>query len=150
MTDQTFGKGTERKALFLVLCMMLAIMPLSNVAAEDLGNPSHLQAQDIAATFDPSSETTTITWRNIDFDGSVLQGLFSATYSVYRSATPITESSIGQLTPFVEDIVACSSVAVANDAFKCRGLNGTVDYHSASFLVPPGVNGTYYYAVTTT
>ena len=150
MTDQTFGKGTERKALFLVLCMMLAIMPLSNVAAEDLGNPSHLQAQDIAATFDPSSETTTITWRNIDFDGSVLQGLFSATYSVYRSAAPITESSIGQLTPFVEDIVACSSVAVANDAFKCRGLNGTVDYHSASFLVPPGVNGTFYYAVTTT
>ena len=150
MTDQTFGKGTERKALFLVLCMMLAIMPLSNVAAEDLGNPSHLQAQDIAATFDPSSETTTITWRNIDFDGSVLSGLFSATYSVYRSATPITESSIGQLTPFVEDIVACSSVEVANDAFKCRGLNGTVDYHSASFLVPPGVNGSFYYAVTTT
>ncbi len=100
MTDQTFGKGIERKALFLVLCMMLAIMPLSNVAAEDLGNPSHLQAQDIAATFDPSSETTTITWRNIDFDGSVLQGLFSATYSVYRSADIITESSIGQLTPF--------------------------------------------------
>ena len=150
MTDQTFGKGTERKALFLVLCMMLAIMPLSNVAAEDLGNPSHLQAQDIAATFDPSSETTTITWRNIDFDGSVISGLFSATYSVYRSASPINESSIGQLTPFVEDIVACSSVEVANDAFKCRGLNGTVDYHSASFLVPPGVNGTFYYAVTTT
>jgi hypothetical protein len=150
MTDQTFGKGTERKALFLVLCMMLAIMPLSNVAAEDIGNPSHLQAQDIAATFDPASETTTITWRNIDFDGSVISGLFDATYSVYRSATPITESSIGQLTPFVEDIVACSSVVVANDPFKCRGLNGTVDDHSASFLVPPGVNGTFYYAVTTT
>ena len=150
MTDQTFGKGTERKALFLVLCMMLAIMPLSNVAAEDIGNPSHLQAQDIAATFDTASETTTITWRNIDFDGSVISGLFDATYSVYRSATPITESSIGQLTPFVEGIVACSSVVVANDPFKCRGLNGTVDDHSASFLVPPGVNGTFYYAVTTT
>ena len=150
MTDQTFGKGTERKAVFLVLCMVLAIMPLSNVAAEDLGNPSNLQAQDISAMFDPSSETTTITWRNIDYDGSVLQGLFSATYNVYRSASPINQSSIGSLTPFVDGIIACSSVEVLNDAFKCRGLNGTVDYHTASFLVPPGVNGTFHYAVTTT
>ena len=150
MTDQTFGKGTERKAVFLVLCMVLAIMPLSNVAAEDLGNPSNLQAQDISAMFDPSSETTTITWRNIDYDGSVLQGLFSATNNVYRSASPINQSSIGSLTPFVDGIIACSSVEVLNDAFKCRGLNGTVDYHTASFLVPPGVNGTFHYAVTTT
>ena len=100
--------------------------------------------------FDPTSETTTITWRNIDYDGSVLQGLFSATYNVYRSADPITSASISGLTPFTTGIIACSSVEVLNDAFKCRGINGTVDYHTASFLVAPGVNNSYYYAVTTT
>jgi|TARA_B100000767_G_scaffold160930_1_gene151030 hypothetical protein len=150
MTDHLFGKGAERKAVFLVLCMVLAIMPLGNVASEDIGNPANLQAQDITATFDPISETTTITWRNIDIDGSVLQGLFSATYNVYRSTNQITDLTIGDLTPFVTDITACSSVDVANDAFKCRGINGTVDAHTASFLVPPGVNGSFYYAVTTT
>ena len=150
MTDHLFGKGAERKAVFLVLCMVLAIMPLGNVASEDIGNPANLQAQDITATFDPVSETTTVTWRNIDIDGSVLQGLFSATYNVYRSTSQITDLTIGDLTPFVTGITACSSVDVANDAFKCRGLNGTVDAHTASFLVPPGVNGSFYYAVTTT
>lgn len=150
MTDHLFGKGAERKAVFLVLCMVLAIMPLGNVASEDIGNPANLQAQDITATFDPVSETTTVTWRNIDIDGSVLQGLFSATYNVYRSTSQITDLTIGDLTPFVTGITACSSVDVANDAFKCRGLNGTVDAHTASFLVSPGVNGSFYYAVTTT
>ena len=150
MTDHLFGKGAERKAVFLVLCMVLAVMPLGNVASEDIGNPANLQAQDITATFDPLSETTTITWRNIDIDGSVLQGLFSATYNVYRSTSQITDLTIGDLTPFVTDITACSSVDVGNDAFKCRGINGTVDAHTASFLVPPGVNGSFYYAVTTT
>jgi len=130
--------------------MVLAIVPLTHAAAEDVGDPSNLQAQDINAMFDPTSETTTITWRNIDYDGSVLQGLFSATYNVYRSADPITSASISGLTPFTTGIIACSSVEVLNDAFKCRGINGTVDYHTASFLVAPGVNNSYYYAVTTT
>ena len=150
MTDQKFANGAERKAILLVCCMVLAIVPLSNVAAEDIGDENNLQAQDISAVFDPTSETTTITWRNIDSDGSVLQGLFSATYNVYRSADPITSVSITGLTPFTSGIIACSSVEVLNDAFKCRGLNGTVDYHTASFLVAPGVNNSFYYAVTTT
>jgi hypothetical protein len=72
MTDHLFGKGAERKAVFLVLCMVLAIMPLGTVASEDIGNPANLQAQDIIATFDPISEITTIIWRNIDIDGLVL------------------------------------------------------------------------------
>jgi hypothetical protein len=130
--------------------MVLAIVPLTHAAAEDTGDPSNLQAQDINAMFDPTSETTTITWRNIDFDGSVLSGLFSATYNVYRSVDPITSVSISSLTPFTSGIIACSVVEVVNDPFKCRGLNGTVDYHTASFLVAPGVNNSYYYAVTTT
>ncbi|MBT4070031.1 MAG: hypothetical protein HOE79_02180, partial [Euryarchaeota archaeon] len=44
--------GGMKKAVFLVLCMLLAIAPLSNVSAEDIGAPSSLQAQDINAIFD--------------------------------------------------------------------------------------------------
>jgi len=150
MTVNLLGKEGKRKAIFLVMCMLLALLPMSNVSAEDIGNPSNLQAQDISAVFDPASETTTVTWRNIDIDGSVLQGLFTATYNVYRSSEVIDQSSIGSLTPFETGIVACSSAEVQNDAFKCRGINGTVAQHSVSFLVSPGENDSFYYAVTTT
>ena len=150
MTDKLLGNEGKRKAIFLVFCMLLAVAPLSNVSAEDVGEPGNLQAQDITAIFDPASETTTVSWRNIDFDGSILQDLFSATYNVYRSTEAITPATIGSLTPFETGIIACSSIEVVNDAFKCRGINGTVAPHMTSFLVSPGVNDTFFYAVTTT
>ena len=68
MTVLLLGKEGKRKAIFLVLCMLLALTPISNVNAEDIGDPASLQAQDISAVFDPVSETTTVTWRNIDID----------------------------------------------------------------------------------
>ena len=73
MTDKLLGTEGKRKAIFLVFCMLLALAPLSPVSAEDIGAPGNLQAQDINAVFDPVSETTTVTWRNIDTDGSILQ-----------------------------------------------------------------------------
>ena len=150
MTVLLLGEEGKRKAIFLVLCMLLALAPVSNVNAEDIGDPVNLQAQDIVAVFDPASETTTVTWRNIDVDSSVLQGLFTATYNVYRSDQPITPATIDSLAPFATNITACSSFEVGNDAFQCRGLNGTVADHSASFLVSPGVNQSFYYGITTT
>ena len=66
MTVELLGKEGKRKAIFLVMCMLLALLPMSNVSAEDIGNPNNLQAQDINAVFDPVTETTTVTWRNID------------------------------------------------------------------------------------
>ncbi len=80
--------GGTQKAVFLVLCMLLAIAPLSNVSAEDIGPPTSLQAQDINAIFDPLSETTSITWRNIDSDGIEVQGRFEATYNACLLHTP--------------------------------------------------------------
>ena len=67
-----------------------------------------------------------------------------------RGTEAITPATVGSLTPFETGIIACSSIEVVNDAFKCRGINGTVAPHTASFLVSPGVNDTFYYAVTTT
>ena len=149
MTDKLLGFEGKRKALFLVICMLLAIVPLTPVSAEDIGEPSDLQAQDINAFFDPISESTTVTWRNIDIDNSILQGLLTSEYSVYRSDQPITDTSILSLVPFETNITACE-LNVGEFPEKCRGLNGTNGQHSASFLVPPGVNQTNYYAVTTT
>jgi|TARA_B100001094_G_scaffold154848_1_gene149833 hypothetical protein len=149
MTVLLLGKEGKRKAIFLVLCMLLALTPISNVNAEDIGDPASLQAQDISAVFDPVSETTTVTWRNIDIDSSILTGLFTATYNVYRSDQPITPATINSLTPFVTNITACSSFEVGNDPFKCRGINGTVADHSTSFLVSPGENQSFYYGITT-
>ena len=150
MTDNLLGNDGKRKALFLVFCMLLALAPLTPVSAEDIGDAVDLQAQDITAFFDPISETTSVSWRNIDIDGSEIQGLFSATYNVYRSSDTINSTSITSLTPFETGITACSSAEVLNDAFKCRGLNGTVAPHTTSFLVSPGENDSFYYAVTTT
>ncbi|NCG01181.1 MAG: hypothetical protein GWP25_05245, partial [Euryarchaeota archaeon] len=135
MTDKLLGFEGKRKALFLVICMLLAIVPLTPVSAEDIGEPSDLQAQDINAFFDPISESTTVTWRNIDIDNSILQGLLTSEYSVYRSDQPITDTSILSLVPFETNITACE-LNVGEFPEKCRGINGTNGQHSASFLVP--------------
>ena len=49
MTVLLLGEEGKRKAIFLVLCMLLALAPVSNVNAEDIGDPVNLQAQDIVA-----------------------------------------------------------------------------------------------------
>ncbi len=143
--------GGMQKAVFLVLCLLLAITPLSNVSAEDIGSPTSLQAQDINAFFDPISETTTITWRNIDSTGTELQGLFDASYNVYRSTEPIDAVNIHNLTAFAS-VSACTPASltpISTNPFDCRGINGTHQGHSVSFLVSPGVNASTYYAITT-
>ena len=143
--------GGTQKAVFLVLCMLLAIAPLSNVSAEDIGPPTSLQAQDINAIFDPLSETTSITWRNIDSEGIEVQGLFDATYNVYRSSEPIDSVTILNLTAFasVSTCTPASLNPVSTNPFDCRGINGTHPGHSVSYLVPTGFNGSTYYAITT-
>ncbi|MEZ7994547.1 MAG: hypothetical protein QMC52_05265 [Candidatus Poseidoniaceae archaeon] len=143
--------GGTQKAVFLVLCMLLAIAPLSNVSAEDIGPPTSLQAQDINAIFDPLSETTSITWRNIDSTGTELQGLFDTTYNVYRSSEPIDSVNILNLTAFAS-VSACTPVSlnpISTNPFDCRGINGTHSGHSVSYLVSPGFNSSTYYAITT-
>ena len=75
----------------------------TTVSAEDQGTPSDLQAQDISVSFDNVSETTTITWRNIEQTGGNLdlyQELWDATYHVYRHDVPITPANIGDLNPW--------------------------------------------------
>ena len=69
MTGSSHGKDGKLIALLLVALMSLSVIPIMSTSAEDVGDPMHLQAQDIAATFDTNTELTTITWRNIDSPG---------------------------------------------------------------------------------
>ena len=82
------------RAVILAAIMLLALTPLGHVHAESEGVPENLQAQNIQAVFNSESETTLITWDNIATAGSELQGLFSATYRLYRHSAPIDLSLI--------------------------------------------------------
>ena len=88
------------RAVILTAVMLLALAPVSPVQAN--GEPDNLQAQNILATFDNTSETTLITWENIATGGQELNGLFSATYKLYRHTSPIDSVNLESLTPFAE------------------------------------------------
>ena len=150
MGANALNRSLQPKAGLMVLLMLLMIVPLMPTsAAGDIGDASKLQAQDIAATFDPVSETTTITWRNIDtFDVGYVANLHEATYTVYRHSEPITPGTIASATPFA-NVTACDS-GIYTQTYQCLGgSNGTHPGHSTSFLVGAGVNDTYFYAITT-
>jgi hypothetical protein len=112
-----------------------------------MGDPYNLQAQGIQATFDPVTETTVLTWQNIDSSGSELQGMFSATYNLYRHTAPIDASNVGTLTAFATTPV-CDVGQASQNPFNCQATSHPG--HSISSLVAPGTNGSFYYAITTT
>lgn len=142
--------SNKRLSLFLVCLFLVSIIPLSTISAEDQGDAEVMQAQDIAAVFDPVSETTTITWRNTNQLWNEINDLFAAEYRVYRSSSQIDSANIGSLDYFA-NVSACTteSIGGSTSPLDCRGINGVHPGHSVSFLVPPGVNGTFYYAITT-
>ena len=135
------------RAVILTAVMLLALAPLSPVHANDSeGEPTNLQAQNIQAVFDNTSETTLITWDNIATGGSELNGLFSATYMLYRHSSPIDASNLDSLEHF-DEVDACDAGEAGGNPFNCQG--GTHSGHAVTFPVSPGTNGTFYYAITT-
>ena len=73
MGANALNRSLQPKAVIMVLLMMLMLVPLTPVSTAEDTNPDNLQAQHIAATFDSVSETTTVTWQNIDtFNGNTL------------------------------------------------------------------------------
>ena len=144
--------GTSKKSIILVCLMLSALVVWSPpVSATDIGAADQLQAQEINATFDSESESTTISWRNIEESGgnaNIYQELWSAKYHVYRNDQPLTNMSVMGLTPFAT-VVACDQGTSGGNPLDCRGLTGTHAGHSVTFQLPPGVNGTYYYGIVT-
>ena len=96
MTGSSKAYDGRAIATLLILLMTFSLVPITNVSAEDTGNLFHLQAQDIAASFDSSTELTTITWRNIDSldEPTALDNFYNSVYNVYRHTEPINQSNV--------------------------------------------------------
>ena len=134
----------------MVLLMMLMLVPLTPVSTATDTNPNNLQAQHIAAVFDPVSETTTVSWQNIDTYNGNVPYYHSAMYNVHRHTEPITSLNIGA-TQLVESVTACEANVYIQYAWclsSAGGNGGQHPGHSVSYLVDAGTNNTFYYAVT--
>ena len=104
MTGSSKAYDGRAIATLLILLMTFSMVPITNASAEDTGNLFHLQAQDISASFDSSTELTTITWRNIDSldEPSALDNFYNAVYKVYRHIHKANQSPyLRLLKPFL-------------------------------------------------
>ena len=151
MTGSSKAYDGRAIATLLILLMTFSMIPISNASAEDTGNLFHLQAQDIQASFDSSTELTTITWRNIDSleQPSALDDFYNAVYKVYRHTEVINQTNIANAT-LIHEVDACDSEAYAVKYLCLGGTNGSHPGHSYSYLVDPGTNDSFYYGITTT
>ena len=148
MGSPTAEQNAPQRAVVLTAIMLLALLPLGSVHANHgaEGTPENLQAQHITAVFDETTENTLISWENINTNGAELQGLFSATYNLYRSSNPIDASAIASLTPIAQ-IPACDSGSVGGNPFNCRG--DAHPGHTYTYPVAPGTNASFFYGITT-
>ena len=150
MTGSSKAYDGRAIATLLILLMTFSMLPISNVSAEDTGDLFHLQAQDIQASFDNSTELTTITWRNIDSleEPTALDDFYNARYNVYRHTEIIDQNNLQNAT-LVHTIEACD-IQLYNVKYLCLGgANGSHTGHSFSYLVDPGTNDSFYYGITT-
>ena len=150
MGANALNRSLQPKAVIMVLLMMLMLVPLTPVSTAADTNPDNLQAQHIAATFDPVSETTTVTWQNIDTYNGNVPYYHSATYIVHRHTEPITQSNI-DVAQTIDSVAACEANVYVQYAWclsSAGGNGGQHPGHSVSYLVDAGTNGTFYYAVT--
>ena len=146
MTGSSKAYDGRAIATLLILLMAFSMLPISNVSAEDTGDLFHLQAQDIQASFDNSTELTTITWRNIDSleEPTALDDFYNARYNVYRHTEIIDQNNLQNAT-LVHTIEACD-IQLYNVKYLCLGgANGSHTGHSFSYLVDPGTNDSFYY-----
>lgn len=135
----------RRTSLLLVLLLVMSLLPLQAVSASNHEDDWMLQAEDISAAFEENGESTTVTWKSI-INANFAQGLWDATYHLYRHDEVMNASMIANMTPFAS-VDACDEINVPNPN-NCQG-NKPDGQHSATFQVPPGINASYYYAITT-
>ena len=151
MTGSSHGKDGKLIATLLVVLMAFSVIPIMSASAEDFGDPMSLQAQDITASFDTSTELTTITWRNIDSPGAELNNIFDAVYNLYRHTENITRDNVNKA-QLIHQVDACNSSQIGGSTsrYDCMAFNGSHPGHSFSYLVSPGTDDMFYYGITTT
>ena len=135
----------RRTSLLLVLLLIMPLLPLQAVSASSHEDDWMLQAQDIAAVFEENGESTTVVWKS-STNANFAEELWDATYHLYRHDEVLNSSMITNMTPFAS-VEACDKINVPNSP-DCLGDESS-GQHSATFQVPPGINASYYYAITT-
>ena len=98
MAGEMLNVGTRRTTYFVLSILLVSSLPMFTTVSADQGTPSELQAQDIAVSFDNVSETTTITWRNIEQSGGDIdryEEVWDETNQVYRKQSPRTQEPHG-------------------------------------------------------
>ena len=146
---------SRKKSILLVLLIVFSVQSSGVVfAGEGDGDGSgstggSLEAIQISATFDSSTEYTTLTWSNLATTGleyqhvlSLLENLQSSTYNIYRYDSVMNESIVANLTP-VASVPACTAVAYLSCSSESHGG------HTIDIPIPPDVNGQLYYAIVT-
>ena len=97
-----------------------------------------LQAQNITAIFDSTTESTTVYWANlVTTDYPLMLQMQLSKYLVYRHNVPLNETVVSTLNPWA-NVSMCPSV----DVGTCSGKT-----FQETYPLPAGTNGTYYYAI---
>lgn len=140
MSSDSASSQSRFKSLFMAVIMLTVLTPQSN--AEDVGATWELQAQNISATFDGVTETTKITWDNIESFTQDLQELQTAQYKIYRHDSLIDAVSLPQA-ELIGTVDACTDEVFTN----CQG--GQHAGHEFTYQVEPGTDDSFYYGITT-
>ena len=130
----------RRISIFLIALLLL---PLLNTVQADGTSQSELEAKNLTASFNLTSEIVTVTWGNVDTnDYLILQELQNTNYSLYRSDEPLNSSNY-QNAQLVEDkIQAC----LEEDTFtECKNRQ-----HVVVLQTPANTDGGFYYGVVST
>ena len=131
----------SKPILLTALLLLVSAIPFVPTVAADQAAPNDMQSQNIEAIFDPFTESTAITWENIQTQNlTIAQMLQTSRYLVYRSDSQMNTSLIQNGTiPYIANVSACTGNVVS-----CPGQQ-----HSIIHPLPPGVNGTFYYGIAT-
>ena len=134
--------SSGRVAHWLALLMILTVAsPFAEFVGADASEPADMQAQNIYAEFNPVSESTTVSWNNIETEnGTLWQLLQNTRYLVYRHGSEMNASMVENGTvEYFANVSACDG-----SLSSCSGR-----LHQVVYPLPPGVNNSYYYGIAT-
>ena len=130
----------RRISIFLTV---LLLMPLLNSVQADGTEQAELEAKNLTASFNMTSEMVTVSWENIDTnDYLILEDLQKTNYSLYRSDEPLNSSNYQNAQLIEDKIQACFE----DDSFaQCKTRQ-----HVVVLQTPANTDGGFYYGVVST
>ena len=130
----------RRISIFLTV---LLLMPLLNSVQADGTEQAELEAKNLTASFNMTSEMVTVSWENIDTnDYLILEDLQRTNYSLYRSDEPLNSSNYQNAQLVEDNIQACFE----DDTYaQCKTRQ-----HVVVLQTPANTDGGFYYGVVST